>query len=145
MMDELFIEEIDFPNKNEKADAAIDDSLNAIDDSSTVVFEAERTAFYKGVRGCNAERDKSHVIAVAKTFANQKAEETGLTLVSHGWRGYKARRRNGSRPWPDNSRWCTSHITVQCYAIFTRLMLVQAAQGNYLWVAFLTPSSSTHK
>jgi hypothetical protein len=120
MLEELFIEEVDFPHKNDQASTDISNSLNGLTDSSTIVYEAERTGYYRGVTNCNNERDRRHVEAIANTFAKRKEEEIGLTLVSHGWRSYRYRHRSGSRRWPHNGRWCTSTLTVQCYAIFKR-------------------------
>lgn len=83
-----------------------------------IVYEAERTASYRGVTNCNEQRDLTHVKQLSDTFAKSKEQETGLKLIEHGWRAWQSRITRGSEPWPSNARWCRSYITVRCFAIF---------------------------
>ena len=107
-LDEIFIIEEDFPNKNPEEQDSVDKLLNKHLSQTTVVFEAERSAYYRGVTNCNANRDKQYVNRVSDSFAKKKEAELGLKLLSHGWRSYRARRRSGGGGWPSTGRWCTS-------------------------------------
>lgn len=92
-------------------------SLRPFKPNTTVVFESEINAGYKGPHCGTKEKNRRKAGIESKKYAYRKQRETGYRLIQYYWSSYKAHSIHGTSDI-NNAKWGRTYITVNCVAIF---------------------------